>query len=169
MFSRRFQSRLFNHHSRESRSAAQALRNMLVHGTGVRYNEDPYSAGVRTSEQRECYRATLASTSNTSTNPTATNATSSWGDLAPAVVGACSRGRLQTTTQNTLAQWAGVRTSEQRVCYRATLASTSNTSTNPRATNATSSWGDSAPAVVGQCCHVRRARPDMQGSAHPPE
>jgi len=27
---------------------------MLVHGTVVRYTEDPYSAGVRTSEQRVC-------------------------------------------------------------------------------------------------------------------
>jgi len=53
-------SRLLNHHSKESRSAAQALRNMLVHGTVVRNTADTYSAGVRTSEQRVCYRARLA-------------------------------------------------------------------------------------------------------------
>jgi len=39
-------SRLLNHHSKESRSAAQALRNMLVHGTVVRNTADTYSAGA---------------------------------------------------------------------------------------------------------------------------
>ena len=113
-------------HSRQSRSHAQALRNMLVHAAGVCYGAALGGSSKTSSTQRAshastsrlalagssfifwvCYRAALASTSKSSSNPGAENAS--------------------RTSLGTLAT---------RVCSRATLASTCKTSSNPRASKA---------------------------------
>ena len=125
--------------SRQSRSPAQALRNMLVCYRAALGGSSKTSSTQRASQGSTsplgqagssfifwvCYRAALASTSKSSSNPGAKNAS--------------------RTSLGTLAT---------RVCYRATLASTCKTSSNPRASNAsTPRRGHAAWSVICSVCY----------------